>query len=104
VRLASVPTPKSLVAHLDQHVIGQDVAKRRLALAVSNHFTRLVDSWDRDDPDPIIADPDSHIVRIEMSNVLLIGPSGKTHLVRSLASHTNVPLVIDDATSLTEVG
>ena len=87
-RLASIPSPKSLVAHLDQHVIGQDVAKRRLALGVSNHFKRLVDVWDRDDPDPIIADADLRNVRIEKSNILLIGPSGsgKTHLVKSLAS------------------
>jgi ATP-dependent Clp protease ATP-binding subunit ClpX len=104
--LASIPAPKTLVAHLDQFVIGQDIAKRRLALGVSNHFKRLVDTWDRDDPDPIIADPDLHNVRIEKSNILLIGPSGsgKTHLVKSLASYLNVPLVIGDATSLTEAG
>src|SRR5271157_4874992 len=106
VLLASIPTPKSLIAHLDQHVIGQDIAKRRLALGVSNHFKRIVDTWDRDAPDPIVADPDLHNVRIEKSNILLIGPSGsgKTHLVRSLASYLNVPLVIGDATSLTEAG
>jgi ATP-dependent Clp protease ATP-binding subunit ClpX len=105
-RLDSIPSPKSLVAHLDQHVIGQDVAKRRLALGVSNHFKRLVDNWDKNDPDPIITDADLHNVRIEKSNILLIGPSGsgKTHLVKSLASHLNVPLVIGDATSLTEAG
>ena len=105
-RLSSIPSPKSLVAHLDQHGIGHDVAKRRLALGVSNHFKRLVDVWDRDDPDPIIADADLRNVRIEKSNILLIGPSGrgKTHLVRSLASFLNVPLVVGDATSLTEAG
>jgi len=105
-RLASIPSPKTLVAHLDQFVIGQDIAKRRLALGVSNHFKRLVDTWERGAPDPIIADPDLHNVRIEKSNILLIGPSGsgKTHLVRSLASYLNVPLVIGDATSLTEAG
>jgi ATP-dependent Clp protease ATP-binding subunit ClpX len=105
-RLASIPTPKSIVAHLDQFVIGQDVAKRRLALAVSNHFKRLVDTWDRNDPDPIIADADLRNVIVEKSNILLIGPSGsgKTHLVKSLASYLNVPLVIGDATSLTEAG
>ena len=82
-RLASIPSPKTLVAHLDQYVIGQDIAKRRLALGVSNHFKRLVDAWDRDAPDPIIADADLQNVRIEKSNILLIGPSGsgKTHLV-----------------------
>src|SRR5208282_3794710 len=103
---ASIPSPKTLATHLDEHVIGQDIAKRRLALGVSNHFKRLVDAWDRDAPDPIIADPDLHNVRIEKSNILLIGPSGsgKTHLVRSLASYLNVPLVIGDATSLTEAG
>jgi len=106
VLLASIPSPKTLVAHLDQFVIGQDIAKRRLALGVSNHFKRIVDTWDRDAPDPIVADPDLHNVRIEKSNILLIGPSGsgKTHLVRSLASYLNVPLVIGDATSLTEAG
>ena len=87
-------------------MIGQAVAKRRLALGVSNHFKRIVDTWDRDAPDPIVADPDLHNVRIEKSNILLIGPSGsgKTHLVRSLASYLNVPMVIGDATSLTEAG
>ena len=104
--LASIPSPKTLVAHLDQFVIGQDIAKRRLALGVSNHFKRLVDAWDQDAPDPIIADPDLRDVVVEKCNILLIGPSGsgKTHLVKSLASYLNVPLVIGDATSLTEAG
>src|SRR5271165_1140145 len=104
--LASIPAPKTLVAHLDQFVIGQAIAKRRLALGVSNHFKRLVDAWDKDSPDPIVADPDLQNVRIEKSDILLIGPSGsgKTHLVKSLASYLNVPLVIGDATSLTEAG
>jgi ATP-dependent Clp protease ATP-binding subunit ClpX len=91
---------------LDQHVIGQDVAKRRLALAVSNHFKRLVDTWDRDDSELIIAEADLHNVRIEKSNILVIGASGTgtTQLVKYLASHTNVPLVIDDAARPTEAG
>ena len=105
-RLASIPTPKTLVAHLDQFVIGQAIAKRRLALGVSNHFKRIVDTWDRDAPDPIVTDTDLRDVVVEKSNILLIGPSGsgKTHLVKSLVSHLNVPLVIGDATSLTEAG
>ena len=104
--MASIPAPKTLVAHLDQFVIGQAIAKRRLALGVSNHFKRLVDCWDRDAPDPIVADADLRDVVVEKSNILLIGPSGsgKTHLVKSLASYLNVPLVIGDATSLTEAG
>ena len=106
VLLASIPAPKTLVAHLDQFVIGQDIAKKRLAIGVSNHFKRVVDCWDCGAPDPIVADPDLQNVRIEKSNILLIGPSGsgKTHLVKSLASYLNVPLVIGDATSLTEAG
>ena len=105
-RLASIPTPKTLVAHLDQFVIGQAIAKRRLALGVSNQFKRIVDTWDRDAPDPIVTDTDLRDVVVEKSNILLIGPSGsgKTHLVKSLVSHLNVPLVIGDATSLTEAG
>ena len=105
-RLASIPAPKTLVAHLDQYVIGQAVAKRRLALGVSNHFKRLVDAWDKDAPDPIVTDADLRDVVVEKSNILLIGPSGsgKTHLVKSLASYLNVPLTIGDATSLTEAG
>jgi ATP-dependent Clp protease ATP-binding subunit ClpX len=105
-RLASIPSPKTVVAHLDQFVIGQDIAKRRLALGVSNHYKPLVDCWDRDAPDPIVADPDLRDVVVEKSNILLIGPSGsgKTHLVKSLASYLNVPLAIGDATSLTEAG
>jgi ATP-dependent Clp protease ATP-binding subunit ClpX len=105
-RLVSIPMPKSVVAHLDQYVIAQDIAKRRLSLGVSNHFKRLVDVWDRDAPDPIVTDADLRDVVVEKSNILLIGPSGsgKTHLVKSLASYLNVPLVIGDATSLTEAG
>jgi ATP-dependent Clp protease ATP-binding subunit ClpX len=105
-RLAFIPSPKTLFAHLDQYVIGQNVAKRRLALGFSNHFKRLVDAWEQDAPDPIITDADLRNVRIEKSNILLIGPSGsgKTHLVKSLASFLNVPLVVGDATSLTEAG
>ncbi len=81
--LASIPSPKTLVAHLDQHVVDQALAKRRIALGVSNHFKRLVDAWDRDAADPIVADPDLHNVRIEKSNILLIvrSGSGKTYLV-----------------------
>ena len=103
--LASIPAPKTLVAHLDQYVIGQAVAKRRLALGVSNHFKRLVDYWDRDAPDPIVADPDLHNVRIEKSNILLIGPAARARPTgQVLASYLNVPLVIGDATCLTEAG
>ncbi len=102
--LASIPSPKTLVGHLDQYVIRQDIAKRRIALGVSNHYKRLVDTWDRIALDPIITDADLRDVVVEKCNILLIGPSGsgKTHLVKSLASYLNIPLAIGDATSLTE--
>jgi ATP-dependent protease Clp ATPase subunit len=57
-------------SHLNQHVIGQNIAKRRLALGVSNHFKRVVDTWFADDP--IVSDPDMRAVRIEKSNILLV--------------------------------
>ena len=103
-RLAFVPSPKALVAHLDQFVVGQELAKRRIALGGANHVKRIVDALEPDDP--IVSDPDLRNVRIEKSNILLVGPSGsgKTHLVKSLASYLDLPVVIADATSLTEAG
>ena len=78
--LGSVPSPKSLVAHLDRHVVGQQAAKRKLAVAVSNHFRRLADGerWGGRvaGPDPLADAPDLAPVVVERSNVLLIGPSG----------------------------
>ena len=76
------------MAHLDRSVIGQGRAKRTLAIAVSNHFKRLLDPRDRGAADPVVADPGLREVQIEKSNVLLIGPSGsgKTHLARSWPS------------------
>jgi ATP-dependent protease Clp ATPase subunit len=55
-RRALVPPPKSVISHIDKSVIGQNVAKRRLALGVSNHSKRIVDTWVADDP--IVSDPD----------------------------------------------
>ncbi len=67
-------------------------------MGVSNHYKRLVDAWDKDAPDTVIADADLRDVVVEKSNILLIGPSGsgKTHLVKSLAAYLNVPLVIKE--------
>ena len=108
--LASIPSPKSLVEHLDRQVVGQQAAKKKLAVAVSNHFRRLADgerSTGRvTGPDPIADAPDLMHVVIERSNVLLIGPSGsgKTLLVKALAEKLNVPVIIGDATTFTEAG
>jgi ATP-dependent Clp protease ATP-binding subunit ClpX len=77
-----------------------------LAIAVSNHFKRLLDASDRGADDPIVADPGLRDVAIEKSNVLLIGPSGsgKTHLASSLAEYLSVPFAVADATTLSEAG
>ena len=90
-----IPTPKELVQHLDQYVIGQNDAKRVLSVAVHNHYKRLM----------LAADAEND-VEIEKSNILLIGPTGcgKTLLARSLAKALQVPFAIGDATTLTEAG
>jgi ATP-dependent Clp protease ATP-binding subunit ClpX len=89
-----IPTPREIVAHLDQYVIGQAPAKKILAVAVHNHYKRLSLDWEGSN------------VEVEKSNILLIGPtgSGKTLLARTLARILNVPFAIGDATTLTEAG
>ena len=91
---SEIPSPRSIVEHLDDYVIGQTAAKRVLAVAVHNHYKRLTSGWEGCD------------VEIEKSNILLAGPtgSGKTLLARSLARMLNVPFAIGDATTLTEAG
>ena len=93
---AQVPTPKQIVSFLDQYVIGQNSAKKVLAVGVYNHYKRLISQRVEDD------DP----TEVEKSNILWIGPtgSGKTLLAKSVARMLNVPFAIGDATVLTEAG
>jgi ATP-dependent Clp protease ATP-binding subunit ClpX len=84
-------SPREIYAHLEQHVIGQEAAKRAVSVAVANHLRRIRYRGETE---------------LEKSNILLVGPTGcgKTHLVKSLARLLKTPLVISEATSLTETG
>jgi ATP-dependent Clp protease ATP-binding subunit ClpX len=92
---SDLPVPGEIKSILDQYVIGQDTAKRTLAVAVYNHYKRLKHMGGSKDE-----------VELTKSNILLIGPtgSGKTLLAQTLARLLNVPFVIADATTLTEAG
>ncbi|MFH0384456.1 ATP-dependent Clp protease ATP-binding subunit ClpX [Streptococcus sp. A11] len=94
--LADTPKPQELLNILNHYVIGQDRAKRALAVAVYNHYKRINFQDSRDEND----------VDLQKSNILMIGPtgSGKTFLAQTLAKSLNVPFAIADATALTEAG
>ena len=96
-----LPTPRELKATLDDYVIGQDQAKRVLAVAVYNHYKRL-----RAGMKKVQNGRQSTEVELTKSNILLIGPtgSGKTLLAQTLARVLNVPFTMADATTLTEAG
>jgi ATP-dependent Clp protease ATP-binding subunit ClpX len=100
-----VPKPADIRHSLDQYVIGQDIAKKTLSVAVHNHFKRVLQSSPADSSAAFQPDPFAD-VEIEKSNILLIGPtgSGKTLLAKTLAKILDVPFCIADATTLTEAG
>ncbi len=109
--LATLPKPAEIKAMLDEYVIGQDAAKKVLAVSVYNHYKRILNMPKKpasrrgkkpsDDSDRPVDD-----VEIQKSNVLLIGPTGvgKTYLAQTLAKALKVPFAIADATTLTEAG
>lgn len=90
-----IPTPREVVTELDEYVIGQDRAKKQLAVAVHSHYKRLMHNEESETD-----------VEIEKSNIMLIGPTGcgKTLLAKTLARTLQVPFAIGDATTLTEAG
>jgi len=98
--LASIPKPQQIKTFLDQQVVGQDEAKKVLAVAVYNHYKRL--AWQGDGQ----GETDRSATRLHKSNILLIGPTGcgKTLLAQSLAELLDVPFAVADATTLTEAG
>ncbi|PIE46825.1 MAG: ATP-dependent Clp protease ATP-binding subunit ClpX [Gammaproteobacteria bacterium] len=102
-----LPTPKELSAHLDEYVIGQEIAKKALSVAVYNHYKRLkVSQQMAQDKKQAKTGADNAMVELSKSNILLIGPtgSGKTLLAQTLARVLDVPFAMADATTLTEAG
>ncbi len=89
-------TPQEIKAKLDEHIVGQDQAKKVLSVAVYNHYKRIGNAKISDDDEVVL----------EKSNVLMLGPtgSGKTLLAKTLAKILNVPFAVADATTLTEAG
>jgi ATP-dependent Clp protease ATP-binding subunit ClpX len=97
--LSQIPKPREIKQHLDQHVIGQDEAKKILSVAVYNHYKRL--SFNAGG-----SDSEEDAVELQKANILLIGPTGcgKTLLAQTLAKMLDVPFAVADATTLTEAG
>ena len=97
VGVEELPIPRDIRAFLDEYVVGQDQAKKVLAVAVFNHYRRIKHKSTNARKDD---------VELQKSNILLLGPTGcgKTHMAQTLAKLLNVPFAIADATALTEAG
>ncbi|HAA26923.1 MAG TPA: ATP-dependent Clp protease ATP-binding subunit ClpX, partial [Cyanobacteria bacterium UBA8553] len=100
--LNQIPKPRELKKYLDDHVIGQDDAKKVLSVAVYNHYKRLSFVQSKGNGKAPVEDA----VELQKSNILLMGPTGcgKTLLAQTLASVLDVPFAVADATTLTEAG
>jgi ATP-dependent Clp protease ATP-binding subunit ClpX len=98
-----IPTPFQVVSFLNQHLVGQDRAKRVLATALCNHAVRLRDVGGNHG---VAIDPSLQETVIDKSNILMVGPTGtgKTEFARTMAKHLDVPFAIGDATTVTEAG
>jgi ATP-dependent Clp protease ATP-binding subunit ClpX len=95
--ISNLPKPVEIKSYLDEHIIGQEAAKKILSVAVYNHYKRVNHNFESKNKDS---------VEIQKSNILLVGPTGcgKTYLAQTLAKMLNVPFAVADATTLTEAG
>lgn len=98
-KIENLLTPSQIKKELDRHIIGQDEAKKTMAIAIYNHYIRI-------NQNSIIENNNNSIIEIEKSNICLLGPTGtgKTEIARSIAKLLNVPFAIADATTLTQAG